>query len=436
MSSRTDITIFWFRRDFRFEDNIGLLHALDSKYPVMPIFIFDPEILSKFENKNDPRVKFILDQLLSLKRSLEKSNSTLHIYYDKPGNVFVNLRSNYNIKAVFANRDYEPHSISRDLTITNLLNEQKIPFYLFKDHVIFEGQELLKKDGLPYKIFTPYKKIWLQKLLDLGAFKTDGAVPFEKFLRSDPSTLPVSKSLNFQTSTTTIPSKEIPISIIRKYDKTRDYPALNGTSKLGIHLRFGTISIRSLVNIAFQNNPTFLSELIWRDFYSSILQHFPHVAFQAFNKKYDLIPWKNNEIEFKKWAVGKTGYPMVDAGMRELNQTGYMHNRVRMITSSFLSKHLLIDWRWGEAYFASKLLDFELASNNGGWQWAAGTGTDAQPYFRVFNPEAQAQRFDPDSKYIKKWIPEFGTSAYAQPIVEHKSARLRAIETYKSVVSK
>jgi deoxyribodipyrimidine photo-lyase len=403
---------------------------------VLPIFIFDQHILHQLEDKKDARVEFILHQILALKNALEDHGSTLNIYFDTPEKAFKQMHDTYRIKKVYANRDYEPYTISRDQKITNLLKEQDISFQLFKDHLIFEGKDILKQDGTPFKVFTPYKKVWLEKYEEIKENKVEKFLHFDKFLKANPAKEPTLKSLGFIHSSIVIPPKEAKLKTILEYDKKRDFPALNGTSRLGIHFRFGTISIREKVQKAKKYNQTFLNELIWREFYAAILQHFPHVTTEAFNKKYNLIPWKNNEGEFIKWCNGYTGYPIVDAGMRELNKTGYMHNRVRMITASFLTKHLLIDWRWGEAYFAKKLLDFELASNNGGWQWAAGTGTDAQPYFRVFNPESQAQKFDPKSEYIKKWVPEFGTKEYPKPIVDHKSARLRAIETYKSVVSK
>lgn len=436
MSNKKSISVFWFRRDLRLEDNIGLIHALESKYPVLCIFIFDPSILHKLNDKRDARVEFILNQLLSIKRSLEKEGSTLFIYLNYPEKVFERLLEIYSIKEVYTNRDYEPTAISRDFNIANKLKAQAIPFYQFKDQVVFEGNEVLKQDGTPFKVFTPFKKVWLQKFENLGSYDTHEIVGHNNFIKTTPADEPTLKSIGFQPSSIKIPSKDISKTLLEEYGKTRDYPALEGTSKLGIHFRFGTISIRSFAKMAKQKSETFLNELIWREFYSAILQHFPHVAESSFNKKYNLIPWLNNESEFHKWCTGQTGYPIVDAGMRELNQTGYMHNRVRMITASFLTKHLLIDWRWGETYFANKLLDFDLASNNGGWQWAAGTGTDAQPYFRVFNPETQAQKFDSNFEYIKKWVPEFDTSTYAKPMVDHKSARIRAIETYKSVVLK
>ncbi len=436
MASKKSVSIFWFRRDLRFMDNTALLHALNSGKKVLPIFVFDTNIFENLDNKQDARVGFIYNQILELKRILENHGSTLRIFYDNPNEAFLKLINEFSINAVFANRDYETYSIARDAAIARMLQKQNIPLFLFKDHVIFEGKEILKQDGNPFKVFTPFKKVWLAKFHTIGELKTDESVDFSKFIEANPASEPSLESMGFKPNNMPIPSASIPISIIKEYNKYRNFPALNGTSRLGIHLRFGTLSIREIAMMANKYNEVWLDELIWREFYSSILQHFPHVESHAFHKKYELIPWKNDISEFEKWCKGLTGYPLVDAGMRELNQTGFMHNRVRMVTASFLTKHLLIDWRWGELYFASKLLDYDLASNNGGWQWAAGTGTDAQPYFRIFNPESQADKFDPESKYIKQWIPEFGTNNYPNPVVDHKHARIRAIETYKSVVSK
>jgi deoxyribodipyrimidine photo-lyase len=435
MGFKQQISVFWFRRDLRFDDNTALQHALDSKYPVLPIFIFDTHILSRLESVKDARVEFIHREISRIKSTLEKHGSTLQIYHDTPDNVFRKLLSQYRIDAVFANRDYEPYALERDKNIRDLLADHHIRFHTFKDHLIFEDKEILKQDGTPFKVFTPYKKVWLQHFEAQLPNVDASDIRFENFVKTDPSSAPSLDMLGFEATGLPFPSNDIDLELIQKYDQQRDYPAKNGTTRLGVHLRFGTVSIRKLAILAKKHNETWLSELIWREFYSSVLQHFPYVISSAFNRKYENIQWRNNEEEFQKWCRGVTGFPIVDAGMRELNQTGYMHNRVRMITASFLTKHLLIDWRWGEMYFAHKLLDFELASNNGGWQWAAGTGTDAQPYFRVFNPESQTEKFDPKYEYIKKWIPEFGTNAYPHPIVDHKLARLRAIETYKKAIS-
>ena len=435
MGSKQQISVFWFRRDLRLEDNTALQNALDSACPVLPIFIFDPDILGKLESTRDARVEFIYEEIIKIKTTLEAHGSTLQVYHDTPEKVFKNLLGTYRICHVFANKDYEPYALGRDNKIKHLLASQGISFNTFKDHLIFEGPEVLKQDGTPFKVFTPFKRVWLQHFEDLPKLDIATLLAYQKFLKTDPSTAPSMEMMGFEKTFRHFPGKDIDRNTIKNYDQLRDYPALNGTSRLGVHLRFGTVSIRKMAALAKKHNDTWLNELIWREFYAAVLQHFPHVVSAAFNSKYEKIPWHNNEAEFKKWCTGTTGFPIVDAGMRELNATGYMHNRVRMITASFLTKHLLIDWRWGELYFAHKLLDFELASNNGGWQWAAGTGTDAQPYFRVFNPASQTEKFDPKHEYIKKWVPEYGTSAYPPPMVDHKQARLRAIDTYKQAVS-
>ncbi|MFN7117251.1 MAG: cryptochrome/photolyase family protein [Saprospiraceae bacterium] len=434
------VSIFWFRRDLRLQDNAGLYHALKGNKPVLPLFIFDTEILDRLEHKNDARVEFIFDTIFELHTELQKLGSSLLVRYGKPLEIWQELLQAYQIDAVYTNHDYEPYAIERDEAVYNLLQKHGIQFYTYKDHVIFEKDEILKDDGKPYTVFTPYSKKWRAKL---GSVKDSfylQSYPTEKysmnFYKTAPLPLFTLESMGFQRTDIAIPSKTIARSIIKDYDKTRDFPALGGTSRLGIHFRFGTISIREKARNAAALNQTYLNELIWRDFYIMILAHFPYVVNQSFRPEYDHIAWRNNEAEFKLWCAGKTGYPIVDAGMRELNATGYMHNRVRMIVASFLTKHLLIDWRWGEAYFAAKLLDYELASNNGGWQWAAGSGTDAAPYFRIFNPITQQQKFDPELKYVKKWVPEYGTAQYAKPIVEHAFARERCLKVYKEGLSR
>jgi deoxyribodipyrimidine photo-lyase len=464
------INIHWFRRDLRLNDNAALYHALKSENPVLPIFIFDKNILNKLEDRTDARVTFLHDTLSELKAELEKLGSTLLVFYDEPIAVWRKLMTKFEIETVFTNHDFEPYALKRDSEIKTLLTSQNIDFQTFKDHVIFEKNEVTKDDGLPYTVFTPYSKKWKAKLMSHLSTHKDAQIsyyfkpyPTEEYFnnfaqkssinsvlpdirnpKSD-SEQPLSildfpslESMDFQRSVIPIPSKTVVRGIIKTYDSTRDFPALKqGTSKLGIHFRFGTISIREKALAASHLNETYLNELIWRDFYAQILHHFPHIgAGKAFRPEYDRIEWRHDETDFKHWCAGKTGYPMVDAGMRELNKTGHMHNRVRMIVSSFLTKHLLLDWRWGEAYFAQKLLDFDLASNNGGWQWAAGSGTDAAPYFRIFNPEAQREKFDKDYKYIKEWVPEFGTSHYPKPIVDHKLARERCLATYGKTLKK
>lgn len=424
--------IFWFRRDLRLNDNAGLFHALKNNENVLPIFIFDISIVEKLP-KNDARVTFIHNELIRLKSELNAIGSDIEIYHGKPFAIWKQITSIHDIQSVYTNHDYEPYGIQRDLEIKDFLASQNIEFKTYKDQVIFEKSEVTKDDGKPYTVFTPYSKKWKARLTpaDLAAFTTEPY--FDSFLKTNHhSKTPTLSDIGFEKSKIPFPKKTVSQGIIKTYDRTRDIPKLeDGTSHLGLHFRFGTISIREKVKKAQSLNETFLSELIWREFYMMILHHFPHVIGNAFKPKYDVIEWEKNTDHFKAWCEGKTGYPMVDAGMRQLNKTGYMHNRVRMVTASFLCKHLLLDWRLGEQYFAEKLLDFELASNNGGWQWASGTGCDAAPYFRVFNPTLQMEKFDPQKEYIQKWVPDFGTDSYPEPIVEHKFARERAIERYK-----
>jgi len=438
------INIFWFRRDLRLEDNAGLYHALKSKNPVLPIFIFDTNILDKLENKADARVMFIHDTITELNEKLSKFGSSIIVKYGKPQDVWQSLLKEYNINAVFTNRDYEPYALNRDKSMEKLLEENNISLHTFKDHVLFEKDEVLKKDGNPYTVFTPYSKTWRKKLESKtepdGTFYYFKPYPTEKYFSNfysidKQSIIPLEK-MGFERSAIEIPSKTVTQGIIKNYGEKRNFPGIKGTSRLGIHFRFGTISIREKARKADKLSKTYLNELIWRDFYSQILGHFPQVVNEPFRAKYSFIEWRDSEEDFKKWCEGKTGYPMVDAGMRELNATGFMHNRVRMLTASFLTKHLLLNWQLGEAYFAEKLLDFDLASNNGGWQWAAGCGTDAAPYFRIFNPESQMKKFDKDLRYVKKWVPEYGTSRYPKPIVEHKFARERCLKTYKDGLAK
>lgn len=437
------IAIFWFRRDLRLHDNAGLYHALKSGYPVLPLFIFDTNILDDLPTRNDARVEFIQRAVADLANTLEDLGSAIHIAQGKPVEVWQQLLQKYNIGAVFTNRDYEPYALERDSAVANLLKKRGIPFLDFKDHVIFDRDEVLKDDGTPYTVFTPYSRKWKAKLASRpneasGAlaqsffFKSYPCSEYSSsFLKAKPLPVPSLAELGFSQAGIPFPTKTVTQCLIRQYDQTRNFPAMDGTSRLGVHFRFGTISIREKARLASTLNETYLNELVWRDFYSQILAHFPHVVDQPFKPQYDQIPWREAPEEFERWCSGHTGYPIVDAGMRELNHTGYMHNRVRMITASFLTKHLLIDWRRGEAYFAEKLLDFDLASNNGGWQWAAGCGTDAAPYFRIFNPESQTKKFDPELKYIRKWVPELDTPKYPKPIVEHNFARQRCLVTYK-----
>jgi deoxyribodipyrimidine photo-lyase len=418
------INIIWFRRDLRLTDHTALFHALQSHLEVLPIFIFDDQILNDLPN-DDPRVSFIYQSLKRIHHEFEKHRSSLNIFRGKPLDVWTNIISTYKIDTVFVNKDYEPYALARDRQIAALLAENGIKLMSFKDQVIFEESEVLKDDGKPYTVFTPYMKKWRALLNE------DHLKPYAIHLKNlcQPSSpFPSIEEIGFKVSTIQV----LPYQLeqLQDYTETRNFPALDSTSYLSPHLRFGTIGIRELMHQIPASHTSFVNELIWREFFMQILYHFPQVVQYNFKKKYDAIQWRNNEEEFKKWCDGETGYPMVDAGMRQLNQTGYMHNRVRMVVASFLCKHLLIDWRWGEAYFADKLLDFELSSNNGNWQWAAGTGCDAAPYFRVFNPSEQLKKFDPKMEYVRKWVPEIEELNY-QPMVDHKFARERALRVYK-----
>lgn len=423
-------TVFWFRRDLRLQDNAGLYRALKAGHPVVPIFIFDTHILNKLEDKADRRVEFIHQSITHLNRQLHALGSSLVVFYGTPRQVFEHIRP----ALLFANSDYEPYARQRDSDIQKLVHQQGGALHLFKDQVIFEKEEVVKDDGKPYTVFTPYSRKWKAALQPFFVKPYPTEKYFHQFKKIPAQPVPTLASMGFQETSAIFPDRVIPQSIIAQYDKTRNFPAIKGTTRLSVHLRFGTVSIRQLAAIARQKNEAWLNELIWRDFYHMILWHFPHVATRAFKPAYDKIPWRTSATDFERWCEGQTGYPMVDAGMRELNATGFMHNRVRMIVASFLTKHLLIDWRWGEAYFAKKLLDFDLAANNGGWQWAASSGCDAAPYFRVFNPLLQTEKFDPHLDYVKKWVPELGTPAYPKPLVEHKFARDRVLKTYKEAL--
>lgn len=427
------MTIFWFRRDLRLDDNHGLFEALSNSETVLPIFIFDKTILDELPT-DDPRVNFIHESLSEINSKLNKIGKSLAVFYGTPENIFEQLTAENNIKAVFTNHDYEPYAIKRDMELSAFFKRKNIEFKTFKDQVIFETNEVVKDDGLPYVVYTPFSNKWKEKLKNnpIENYNSEGllgniAIHSYPFL-----TL---QSIGFEKSKIKVKPYDISKKIIENYNETRNFPAIDQTSYASVHLRFGTISIRKLVQYAakFQQE-TYLKELIWREFFMQILWHFPHTVHKSFRPKYDAIKWKNDEQLFEKWCKGKTGYPIVDAGMRQLNKTGYMHNRVRMVVASFLTKHLLIDWRWGETYFAQKLLDYEQSSNVGNWQWAAGSGVDAAPYFRIFNPTEQVKKFDKDLKYIKKWFPELETLQYVQPIVDHKTARELCLKTYKEAV--
>ncbi|SDS56271.1 deoxyribodipyrimidine photo-lyase [Maribacter dokdonensis] len=433
-----EVSLFWFRRDLRLDDNVGFLEALKSNHQVLPIFIFDKEILSKLP-ENDARVSFIHDTLQRMRKQLqEESESSIAMYHGSPIDTFKTIIEDYNVKTVFTNRDYEPYAKNRDKKISDFLKENDIEFKTFKDQVIFEKSEIVKSDGDPYVVYTPYKNKWQEQFnanTDLDIHYTSQYLSnLIKNTRLPNLSL---SDIGFEKSKIEVPDYDVTPTLIDNYEDTRNFPAKDkGTSRLGPHLRFGTVSVRKMMKKAIaEQNKVFWSELIWREFFMSILYHYPKTVTNAFRAKYDRIEWRNNEEEFDKWKNGKTGYLLVDAGMRQLNETGYMHNRVRMLVASFLCKHLLIDWRWGEAYFAEKLLDYEMSSNIGNWQWAAGSGVDAAPYFRIFNPMTQVDKFDLDKKYIKEWIPEYGTEDYPEKMVDHKMARERCLETYKEAVS-
>ena len=425
-----ETTVFWFRRDLRVKDNRGLFHALQDHGNVLPVFIFDPAILDVLEDRDDRRVQFIHESLELLKVALEEAGGSLLVLHGDPVEIFSRLSP----KAVCCNHDIEPYAISRDRKVAEVLEKRGIALHSWKDQVIFEKGEVVKDDGKPYTVYTPYSRKWLATLREQELT----AMPSEKKLgnlhRLSPLPMPSLEDIGFRVSSIIVPERKVSLGVVRSYDQTRDIPSILGTSRIGIHLRFGTVSIRQLVSIAHKENKTWLNELIWREFYQMILWHFPHVVNGAFKPAYDRVAWRTDPEAFDAWCKGMTGYPMVDAGMRELSATGFMHNRARMVVASFLTKHLLIDWRLGEAWFARKLLDFELASNNGGWQWAAGCGCDAAPYFRVFNPQLQMEKFDRDLKYVRQWVPEVATPAYPRPLVDHKFARDRVLRVYQEAL--
>lgn len=432
------VTIFWFRRDLRLDDTIGLYQALNSDCPVLPIFIFDTKILESLDKK-DARVSFIHDQIQKLNTKLQTNyGGGIAQFKGTPQTVFKKLMETYKVHSVFTNHDYEPYAKERDRQVQELLAKENIAFKTFKDQVIFEKDEVVKNDGDPYVVYTPYMKKWKEHFnpsIHLVDYDTLPLLDKNVFKTNDLPKLSL-EDIGFESSTIKVPEYDVSKDLIQDYGETRDYPALDhGTSHLGPHLRFGTVSVRKMVKKAIASKQeTFWNELIWREFFMQILWHFPHTVHEAFKPKYDRIQWRNKEEEFERWKVGQTGYALVDAGMRELNATGYMHNRVRMLVASFLCKHLLIDWRWGEAYFAEKLLDYEMASNVGNWQWAAGSGVDAAPYFRIFNPMTQIEKFDKEKRYINKWVPELQELTYPSPMVDHKMARERCLKVYKEAV--
>ena len=430
------LNIFWFRRDLRLDDNIGFYKALTSEHPVLPVFIFDSEILDELP-EDDSRVTFIYEALQKMRKILQNENeSSLAMFHGKPIDVYKQLIEAYDIHTVFTNHDYEPYARERDFEIKELLSDHNIEFKTFKDQVVFEQDEVVKKDGKPYMVYTPYMRVWKALFRSQNLEIYDTEPHFDNLIKnSDLPNLNLS-DIGFIRSDQKISEYTVTSALIQDYEETRNYPAKDSTSRLGPHLRFGTVSVRKMVQKAIiEDNEIFWQELIWREFFMQILWHFPHTAKDSFKSKYDRIEWRNNEDEFKLWCEGETGYPLVDAGMRELNETGFMHNRIRMLVGSFLCKHLLIDWRWGEAYFAEKLHDYEMSSNIGNWQWVAGSGVDAAPYFRIFNPTSQIQKFDKNHDYIKKWVPDYQELTYPHPMVDHKMARERCLQTYKEAVN-
>jgi deoxyribodipyrimidine photo-lyase len=437
MDKQQPVSVFWFRRDLRLDDNAGLYHALKGDKPVLPIFIFDKEILDKLQDKDDARVTFIYQTIEEIDAALRKLGSSLLVIYDKPEQAWNKLIKDYNISAVYTNHDYEPYAKERDEAVAVQLKKAGISFNTYKDQVVFEKNEVIKDDGKPYTVYTPFNRKWHQKLTPFYLKAYPNKKYFKNFFKIKAFPIPSLKQMGFEKSNRDFPEIQYK-ELIADYAEKRDFPAVKGTSHIGLHLRFGTVGIRELARTADTfTEKTWLNELIWREFYMMILYHFPQTASHSFRPEYDRIQWENDEKQFAAWCNGQTGFPLVDAGMRELNTTGYMHNRVRMVVASFLSKDLLIDWRWGEHYFARKLLDYEMASNVGGWQWSAGSGTDAAPYFRIFNPDSQLKKFDPEFKYIKKWVPEYADfSKYPKPIIDHAFARERCLKAFKQALSK
>lgn len=428
------ISVFWFRRDLRLHDNHGLHQALAAGRPVLPVFVFDKQILDPLPDPKDRRVTFIYRALQDIQAALAEAGSSLWVIHDTPAGAFDRICAAYDVEAVYTNHDYEPYAVERDDAIKRQLGARGIAFHTFKDQVVFERDEVVKGDGTPYTVFTPYSKAWKAKYLAGGKVRYPSERMLDACLKTAPLPFPALPDIGFGEADEVFPEPAADKAIITHYDQTRNFPAVRGTSRLSVHLRFGTVSARELVAAASAWNETWLNELIWREFFMMILWHFPHVVTKSFKPQYDAIAWRNDPAEFDKWCRGETGYPLVDAGMRELNATGFMHNRVRMVVASFLTKDLLIDWRWGESYFAEKLIDYELSANNGNWQWAAGCGCDAAPYFRIFNPAEQQKKFDPDFTYIRRWIADFRPD-YLPPIVDHAFARERTLAAYKRALA-
>lgn len=429
------LVIHWFRRDLRWNDNRALHAALSSGHRVLLLFIFDENILQHLEDKQDARVTFLHNRMSVLCNEAQAKGSDIYVAHGNPHDVLLELIAKLDVRGVYANEDYEPYALERDGLLTTALSTQDILLHTFKDHVIKAPGEVVKPDGTPYTVFTPFSKRWHANLTEDDMEASPSEQHLDQLAKWQHKGMPSLQKMGFTPSEVAIPEANVTPQLLKQYAEMRDTPSVRGTSRVSVHLRFGTVSIRDMARQGFAHSEKWLTELIWRDFYQSVMHAFPHSMKDAFRAKYDRIPWRHDDAHFAAWKEGKTGYPIVDAGMRELNATGFMHNRVRMVVASFFCKHLLLDWRLGERYFAEKLLDFELASNVGGWQWASGSGCDAAPYFRVFNPTSQLQKFDAQLSYVKQWVPEFGTDAYPEPIVEHKFARQRAIDTYKSALA-
>ena len=431
----SSVVIHWFRRDLRWNDNRALHAALSSGHKVLPLFIFDDNILQHLEDRQDARVTFLHHRVSDLQKEAQAKSSDIYVAHGSPHDVVLDLIAKLDVRGVYANEDYEPYALERDELLSRALGAKNILLHTFKDHVIKAPGEVVKPDGTPYTVFTPFSKRWHANLTEDDMEASPSEQHLDQLAKWQHKGMPSLQEMGFTPSEVDIPEANVGPELLRQYAETRDTPSVRGTSRVSVHLRFGTVSIRDMARQGFAHSEKWLTELIWRDFYQSVMHAFPHSMKDAFRAKYDRIPWRHDDAHFAAWKEGKTGYPIVDAGMRELNATGFMHNRVRMVVASFFCKHLLLDWRLGERYFAEKLLDFELASNVGGWQWASGSGCDAAPYFRVFNPTSQLQKFDAQMTYVKQWVPEFGTDAYPEPIVEHKFARQRAIDTYKAALA-
>ena len=473
-----DAALMWFRRDLRSEDNAALYAALKDSRRVYCVFVYDTEILDALPTRADRRVEFICQSVAELGSALDAAGGQLITLRGPAPTEISRLAAELGVQAVYANHDYEPQAVARDRAVAHALQATGVAFLTRKDQVIFEKDEVLTLSGTPFSVFTPYKNAWLKKLEPFFVQAYPVGLYTKHFAKApDHKRLLTLADIGFKPTNLqalgisggSVAAQKLLADFqprMSRYRDNRDFPAKKGPSYLSVHLRFGTVSIRELARLAWpgvggQNGEgpaTWLSELVWRDFYFMILHHHPHVVSRAFKPVYDAIRWPNDETLFAAWCEGRTGFPIVDAAMRQLNQTGYMHNRLRMIAASFLVKDLHIDWRWGEKYFADRLNDFDLAANNGGWQWAASTGCDAQPYFRIFNPVSQSEKFDVDGTFIRRYVPELAGcdkrtihapwnmtpmeqqgagvmigKDYPAPVVDHAAARLKALEMFKAV---